>query len=97
MKKVLEIKGEGKGIFKVRLEATKRITLYFEINTSKQSPCDHKICPLYYDCVRLKSPLKKFSNFGDFCCTLFVEYPSLKTELGVKSITEVFPIKIGKL
>lgn len=96
--RVIEIKKVGENIIEVRLEATKRRRIWLKmIKANVEASCDSSICPLYYICSTLKSPLKKYPNFGEFCNKLFSEYPDLAfrlaTEYGVTNINQVVPIK----
>lgn len=96
--RVIEIKKIEENIIEVKLEATKRRRIWLKIiKANVEASCDSSICPLYYVCSTLKSPLVKFSTFGEFCNKLFKEYPDLKTRLekfGVRDINQVVPIKI---
>ena len=98
MKKVLEIKKLESGIVKVRLEATKRITLYFRVKLDNtRLSCKPEICPIYDKALRRVSPLPKYVNFCYFCNNLFREYPELKEwfqkEEGVTSLNQVLPVE----
>jgi hypothetical protein len=96
MKRILEVKEYIPGIVKIRLEATKRRTLWMKILKeipTNYLPCDPSICPLYYDCSKMKSPLVRYHTFAEFCNRLFSEYPELKEELGITSINQITPIK----
>jgi len=95
VKKILEIKEIDSGILKVRLEATKRRTIWIKVLDKKVSnPCSG-YCPLRGfdgECFKRRSPLHKYVIFADFCNRLFVEYPDLKDKLengwGVKNIDQ---------
>ena len=96
--RVIEIKKVGEDKIVIRLEATKRRRIWMKIRRTKflTSSCDQFVCPLYRYCGSLRSPLKKYKNFGFFCNNLFKEYPDLKTRLekfGVRDINQVVPIK----
>ena len=98
MKKVIEIKKVGEDKIVIRLEATKRIRVWMKLQKTKFliNRCSQYVCPLYNECTSIKSPLKKYRNFGLFCDNLFFEYPDLKTRLKkfrVRSINQVVPIK----
>jgi hypothetical protein len=41
----------------------------------------------------MKSPLRRYYNFGQFCNKLLIEYPELKEELGITIISQIVPIK----
>ena len=97
-KKVLEIKKVEENIIKVKLEATKRRKIWLKmIKANVEASCDSSICPLYHTCPTLKSPLKRYRCFGEFCNKLFKEYPDLAfrlaTEYGITNINQVVPIK----
>ena len=100
MKKVLSVEEYIPGTLIIKLEATKRIKMWVKI--LKEIPanpiCDPSICPLYYTCTSIPSPLKKYPNFGEFCNKLFSNYPDLAfklaTEYGVTNINQVVPIKM---
>ena len=101
MKKVLEVKLIEDGLIEVRIEATKRKKIWLKmIKANVEASCDSSICPFYYICSTLKSPLKKYPNFGEFCNKLFSDYPDLAfrlaTEYGVTNINQVVPIKKPK-
>ena len=95
-KKILEVVWIDKKIVRVKLRATKRrkvwIKVLEKIPTHTYS-CNSSICPLYYDCSKMKSPLAKYPSFGEFCNHLLLEYPELKKILGITSINQVVPIK----
>jgi hypothetical protein len=101
-RKIIEIRKIREGILKIRIEATKRKALGVKIRNSKfiENSCNQYVCPLYKKCFYMRSPLKQYASFGDFCNELFNAYPDLKTRLkkfGVKNINQVVPIKrIGK-
>lgn len=95
--KILEVKWIDKKIVKVKLKATKRRTLWMKVEKTDLPinffTCTPKNCQLYYECSKMKSPLRKFYNFAQFCNHLFREYPELKDILGITSINQVIPIK----
>ena len=98
MKKVLGVKLTEDRLIEVRIEATKRKKIWLKmIKANVEASCDSSICPLYYICSTLKSPLVKFPTFGEFCNKLFKEYPDLAfrlaTEYGITNINQVVPIK----
>lgn len=96
MKRILGVEEYVPGIVIVRLEATKRRKVWMKVEKTNLSPscsCTPTKCQLYNKCGRMKSPLRKYYNFGQFCNHLFVEYPELKKELGVENINQVVPIK----
>lgn len=84
MKKVLKIVEVEPGILKVRLEATKRRTIWIKVLDKKvSSPCSG-YCPLRRlegGCFKRSPPLHKYKTFANFCDSLFVEYPDLKDKL----------------
>ena len=98
MKKVIEIKKvEGDRII-IRLEATKRRRILMKKQRTKflLNRCDLLVCPFCKDCWYMKSPLKKYRCFGDFCINLFSEYPDLEKRLekfGIKNISQIVPTK----
>jgi hypothetical protein len=97
VKKVLEVKEIEENLIMIKLEATKRRKVWLKrIKGSGISCCD-QTCPLYYECPKMKSPLTKYPNFGEFCNNLFNEYPDLSfrlaTEYGITNINQVVPIK----
>ena len=99
MKKILEIKEIMPGVMEVRLEATKRVKIWLMRVEEKYgvTSCEPQICPLYNECPKLKSPLKKYPSFGEFCNRLFTDYPDLSlrlaTKYGITNINQVVPIK----
>jgi len=98
VKKVLGVKLTEEGLIEVRIEATKRRRIWLKrIGANVEASCDSSICPLYYLCPTLKSPLVKFPTFGVFCNKLFREYPDLAfqlaTKFGITHINQVVPIK----
>jgi hypothetical protein len=100
MKKVLSVEEYVPGILIIKLEATKRIKMWVKIDRrvgDRITACDDQVCPFYRTCPILKSPLKKYPNFGEFCNKLFSDYPELllrlATEYGVTNINQVVPIK----
>ena len=97
MKKILEVKQIGEETLVVRLEATKRRKIWLKkVKELKIYSCNPDFCPLYYDCSKMCSPLKKYPNFSRFCNHLFDEYPELKRRLGVRNINQIVPIKHEK-
>jgi len=97
VKKVLGVKLTEDGLIEVRIEATKRKKIWLKmIKADVEASCDSSICPLYYICPTLKSPLVKFPTFGEFCNKLFKEYPDLAfrlaTEYGVTNINQIVPV-----
>lgn len=94
-KKILEVVWIDEKIVRVKLEATKRRKMWVKVE--KETPanpiCDPSICPLYYDCSKMKSPLVQYHSFAIFCNNLFSDYPELKEKLGVKCLNQVVPIK----
>ena len=100
MKKVLSVEEYISGILIIKLEATKRIKLWVKIDRrvekDRLTACDDHVCPFYSTCPILKSPLKKYPNFGEFCNHLFTEYPDLPLQLATKfrvfNINQVVPI-----
>ena len=98
MKRVIEIRRIEGNRFVIRLEATKRIRVWVELQKTKflLNKCSQYVCPLYNECNSISSPLKKYRNFGLFCNNLFSEYPDLikrMEKFGVRDINQVVPIK----
>jgi hypothetical protein len=94
VKRILGVEEYIPGIVKIRLEATKRRTLWVKIlKEIPESSCESSVCPLYRDCSKLKSPLSQYPTFAEFCNRLFSDYPELKEKLGVYDINQVVPIK----
>jgi hypothetical protein len=94
VKKVLEVKWIDKKIVRVKLRATKRRKIWMKVERiGIPFSCSSQNCQLYYECGKMKSPLRKYYNFGQFCNNLLLEYPELKEELGITSINQVVPIK----
>ena len=95
VKRILEVKWIDEKIVRVKLEATKRRKVWMRVD--KIPPLDQSCtptkCQLYYKCGMMKSPLKKYDTFGQFCNSLFAEYPGLKEILKVESINDATPIK----
>ena len=81
----------------VRLEATKRVKIWLmRVEGYGITSCEPQTCPLYYECPKLKSPLKKYPSFGEFCNRLFTDYPDLPlrlaTKYGITNINQVVPV-----
>ena len=95
MKKILEVVWIDKKIVRVKLKATKRRKIWMKVDKINPSipSCTPQNCQLYYNCGMMKSPLRKYYNFGQFCNHLLIEYPELKEELGITRISQVTPIK----
>jgi hypothetical protein len=103
MKKILSVEEYIPGILIIKLEATKRIKMWVKIDRrvgDRITACDDLVCPFYRTCPILKSPLKKYPTFGEFCNHLFTEYPDLPLQLATKfkvfNINQVVPIKKPK-
>ena len=94
-KKILEVKWINKEIVRVKLKAKKRRKIWLKVEKTNLSiSCTPQNCQLYYKCGMMKSPLRKFYHFGQFCNHLLIEYPELKEELGITSINQIVPIKM---
>ena len=95
MKRILGVEEYVPGIVIVRLEATKRRKVWMKVEKTNPHTlsCTPTKCQLYYNCGIMKSPLKKYDTFGQFCNQLFIDYPELKKRLGLTSINQVTPIK----
>jgi hypothetical protein len=93
-KKILEVKWIDEKIVRVKLKATKRRKIWMKVDkTNFPLSCTSQNCQLYRKCGTMKSPLRKYYNFGQFCNHLLIEYPELKEELGITSINQITPIK----
>lgn len=93
-KKILEVKWIDEKIVRVKLKATKRRKIWMKIDKTNLSlSCTQQNCQLYRKCGMMKSPLRKYYNFEQFCNHLLTEYPELKKELGITDINQVVPIK----
>ena len=96
MKQILNFEEIENNIFKIRIEATKRRTLYIkrDIEGGKfEISCSEFRCPLYRNCSELPSPLyPKYKTFGEFCNMLYVEYPGLR-EILKAEVNDTVPIK----
>jgi len=93
--KILEVKWIDKKIVRIKLKATKRRKIWLKVEKTNHHSlsCTPQKCQLYYKCGMMKSPLRKYDNFGQFCNHLLVEYPELKDRLGVTSINQIIPLK----
>ncbi len=96
MKQILNLEEIEDNIFKIRIEATKRRTLYLkrDIKGGRLGlACSEYRCPLYRSCSKLPSPLyPKYKTFGEFCNSLYEEYPGLEKMLGA-GLNDIVPIK----
>lgn len=94
-KRILEVKWIDKRTVRIKLEATKRRKVWMKVEktNSHTLSCTPTKCQLYYNCGIMKSPLKKYDTFGQFCNQLFIDYPELRKRLGLTSINQVTPIK----
>lgn len=96
-KKILEVKWIDEGVVRVKLKATKRRNIWLKVDKTNLFSCTSQNCQLYYKCGMMKSPLRKYDNFGQFCNHLLIEYPELKEELGITRINQMVPIKKNRI
>ena len=94
-KKILEVVWIDEKIVRIKLRATKRRKIWMKVEKTNHHTlsCTSARCQLYYECGMMKSPLRKYYNFGQFCNHLLIEYPELKEELGITSINQIIPLK----
>jgi hypothetical protein len=95
VKRILEVKWIDEKIVRVKLKATKRRKIWLKVDKTNYSvpSCTSQNCQLYNKCGMMKSPLRRYYNFGQFCNQLLIEYPELKEELGITIISQIVPIK----